>query len=65
MKNKVALSVIAVLSSMSLYSNADVLPQEVTWLSNNSEPVFASEEAKRGGTLRTFIQSFPQTLRSV
>lgn len=65
MKNKVALSVIAVLSSVGFYSNADALPQELTWLSNNAEPLFASVDAKRGGTLRTFIQSFPQTLRSV
>lgn len=41
------------------------LPDDVEWLTNNDEPLFASPEAKFGGTLRTSIASFPQTFRTV
>ncbi|UXI01871.1 extracellular solute-binding protein [Photobacterium sp. TY1-4] len=41
------------------------LPQDLVWISNMEEPLFASEQAKHGGTLHTFMASFPQTLRSV
>lgn len=39
------------------------LPDGLVWLTNDSDPVYASPEAKRGGTLRTYIQGFPLTLR--
>jgi microcin C transport system substrate-binding protein len=39
------------------------LPDGLEWLTNDSDPVFASPDAKRGGTLRTFIEGFPLTLR--
>ncbi|MEF1281346.1 ABC transporter substrate-binding protein, partial [Vibrio fortis] len=51
--------------STSAFSQTTALPQGVEWLSNNNEPLFASQDAIRGGTLRTFMASFPQTLRSV
>nr|WP_261904153.1 extracellular solute-binding protein [Vibrio fortis] len=51
--------------SPSAFSQTATLPQGLEWLSNNNEPLFASEDAIRGGTLRTFMASFPQTLRSV
>lgn len=54
---------IALLISSSAY--ADVLPDNLAWQTNWDDPVFASSEAKRGGTLRSFMLSFPQTLRSV
>lgn len=41
------------------------LPADVEWFTNNNEPLFASTEAKFGGTLRTSITSFPQTFRTV
>ncbi|BFN33802.1 extracellular solute-binding protein [Vibrio harveyi] len=41
------------------------LPSDLQWQSNWQDPVFASDEAKRGGTLRSYMLSFPQTLRSV
>ncbi|USD58194.1 extracellular solute-binding protein [Vibrio sp. SCSIO 43155] len=44
---------------------AGELPSDLQWQSNWQDPVFASDEAKRGGTLRSYMLSFPQTLRSV
>ncbi|WP_423839650.1 extracellular solute-binding protein [Vibrio mytili] len=58
-------SVLAALVSASFNLSAAELPADIEWISNNNEPLFASEEAVRGGTFRTYIQSFPQTLRSV
>lgn len=46
-------------------SCAKALPDNLTWMTNWDDPVFASPNAKRGGTLRSYMLSFPQTLRSV
>ena len=43
----------------------DTLPDDLVWLTNDEDPVYASPQAKRGGTLRTFVRSFPLTLRRV
>lgn len=43
----------------------DELPPDIVWLTNDSDPVFASPEAVPGGTFRTFMLSFPLTLRQV
>lgn len=43
----------------------DTLPDDLVWLTNDEDPVYASPDAKRGGTLRTYIASFPLTLRRV
>ncbi|WP_353499111.1 extracellular solute-binding protein [Vibrio sp. CB1-14] len=55
----------AVLAALSFGSSANELPSGLTWIDNMNEPLFASDEAKFGGTLRTHMSSFPQTLRSV
>lgn len=39
------------------------LPEGLEWLTNDSDPVFASPDAKRGGTMRSYMQGFPLTLR--
>ena len=39
------------------------LPEGLMWVTNEDDPVFASPEAKRGGTFRTYITGFPLTLR--
>lgn len=39
------------------------LPDGLEWLTNQEDPVFASPEAKRGGTLHGFLEGFPLTLR--
>ncbi|GAB1258794.1 extracellular solute-binding protein [Aurantivibrio plasticivorans] len=41
------------------------LPTGLVWETNNEDPVFASPEAKKGGTLRSAMDSFPLTLRWV
>ena len=41
------------------------LPEDLVWETNDHDPTFASPEAKRGGTLRTWMLAFPLTLRTV
>ena len=65
MTKKLPFSVLAILTATSFQLSAAELPADIEWTSNNNEPLFASEEAVHGGTYRTYIQSFPQTLRSV
>ena len=43
----------------------ETLPAGLVWETNEYDPVFASSEARRGGTLRTWMLSFPLTLRRV
>ncbi|WP_439333864.1 extracellular solute-binding protein [Vibrio agarilyticus] len=47
------------------FSWAATLPDNLTWQSNWDDPTIGSAAAVRGGTYRTSIQSFPQTLRTV
>ena len=49
----------------SSYAAGPELPKDIKWLTNDSDPVFASPEAKRGGTLHAAIMSFPMTYRFV
>jgi microcin C transport system substrate-binding protein len=44
---------------------ASELPGEIEWLTNESDPLYASPDAKKGGTFRSSILSFPMTLRLV
>ncbi len=44
---------------------AITLPKDVKWITNNEDPVFASSDAKRGGTFNLPLLSFPLTLRYV
>jgi len=41
------------------------LPADLDWETNDSDPVFADPAAQRGGTLRSWMLSFPLTLRRV
>ena len=41
----------------------ETLPADLVWETNESDPIFASPEARRGGTFRTWMLSFPLTLR--
>ncbi len=45
--------------------DSEPLPEGLVWETNTDDPIFASPEAKRGGTFRTWMQSFPLTLRTV
>jgi microcin C transport system substrate-binding protein len=39
------------------------LPEGLVWETNDTDPLFTSVEAKRGGTFTTYWQGFPLTLR--
>ena len=41
------------------------IPEELKWLTNEKFPEIGSPEAKKGGTLRMQLSSFPQTFRVV
>lgn len=41
------------------------LPADLVWQTNDTDPEFAAPEAIRGGTFRTWMGSFPLTLRRV
>ena len=43
----------------------DVLPTDLVWETNDADPPFASPEAKRGGTFRTYMLAFPMTVRRI
>ena len=45
--------------------NYVVLPDHIKWLTNESDPVFSSEKAQKGGILHSAITSFPMTFRVV
>lgn len=47
------------------YADPPKLPPNLQWQTNDSDPVFADPNAKRGGRFRTFMPSFPPTLRLV
>ncbi|WP_212578034.1 hypothetical protein, partial [Vibrio parahaemolyticus] len=51
------------LSALSFGAMPATLPTDLNWQTNWDEPQYGSPEAKRGGTYRTFMSSFPQTLR--
>ncbi|CAG21270.1 extracellular solute-binding protein [Photobacterium profundum] len=63
---KIKLSILAMVSMLGgMFANAAQLPNDLEWISNADEPIFASENAQFGGTFRTYLQSFPQTFRIV
>lgn len=41
------------------------LPKDIKWLTNDSDPVYASPDSKKGGTMHSAIMSFPMTFRVV
>ena len=43
----------------------EVLPENIQWLTNTTDPVFASPEAEKGGLFRAALSSFPMTFRVV
>lgn len=58
-------TIIAALSALAFAAHGAALPDNLNWETNWNDPLYASEKAQRGGTLRTYISSFPLTLRSV
>jgi microcin C transport system substrate-binding protein len=57
----------AALFSLSALAHAQtpVLTADLAWQTNAEDPIFASPDAVRGGRFRTFIDSFPLSLRLV
>ncbi len=47
------------------YLERGTMPKGINWLTNDSDPVFASPKAKKGGTYYYWMDSFPLTLRTV
>jgi len=45
--------------------NTTVLPDNIHWLTNESDPVFSSPKALKGGIFHSAITSFPMTFRVV
>lgn len=43
----------------------DTLPADLVWETNDEDPTFASPDAKRGGTFRSSMLSFPLTIRRI
>ena len=41
------------------------LPENITWLTNDTDPVFSSPYAEKGGMVRQAIMNFPMTFRVV
>ena len=61
----VAIVVVSVFSLQSSAFGARELPEDITWFTNDSDPVYASPDAKKGGTSRSAVMSFPLTFRVV
>ena len=51
-------------NSLPAYSR-EALPDNIHWQTNDTDPVFASPEARKGGTLHESLISFPLTYRVV
>lgn len=51
--------------SLKLDYSSHKLPTDIKWITNNTDPIFASPKAKKGGTYYSFIRSFPLTFRTV
>ncbi|MFH2091185.1 MAG: extracellular solute-binding protein [Pseudomonadota bacterium] len=43
----------------------EILPQKIEWLTNDTDPVYASDKAQKGGIFHSSISSFPLTFRVV
>lgn len=41
------------------------IPDDIIWLTNDNDPIFASPEAKKGGIINTYMYNFPLTFRLV
>jgi len=46
-------------------SAAEKLPADIKWLTNDTDPLYASAQALKGGTFHQSVLSFPLTLRVV
>lgn len=56
---------LAILGSVDALALPAQLPADLVWLTNDEDPEFASPDAIRGGTFRSWMSSFPLTLRRI
>lgn len=59
-----AVGLMAAAMLLSAQSWSETLPTNLTWISNMDQPVFANQDAPKGGTVSYRIDSFPLTLRT-
>ncbi|MFC1822801.1 extracellular solute-binding protein [Thermodesulfobacteriota bacterium] len=57
--------ILTVAFSHSTVWGRDELPKGINWLTNDSDPVYASPDAKKGGTFYSALLTFPLTFRVV
>jgi len=62
---KIFYIMLIVLLMTSTCITASELPENVRWLTNDIDPLYASPKAVKGGTFRMAIKSFPLTFRVV
>lgn len=62
---RIAFVVVSVFLFQSVGFAESELPKDINWLTNDSDPVYASPDAKKGGTMHLAIMSFPMTFRVV
>ncbi len=65
MQQKTFWSRVVLLWGLTLGCWAATLPADLKWETNDSDPAFASPEARPGGTLHLSMQSFPLTFRTL
>ena len=65
MNKFVFLLLLAVFNTPLVHALPSTLPDGLKWQSNLSDPIFADPRAKPGGRYRTFVTTFPLTLRLV
>lgn len=56
---------VAALIGTTVHAEQRKLPDNLQWLTNDTDPIFADPAATRGGRFRMFMMSFPTTLRMV
>ena len=59
------LAALASLMSLGVQALPEKLPSDLVWQSNLNDPIFADPRAQRGGRYRSFVITFPLTLRLV
>ena len=60
-----ALALLLLFVVPSASADAPKLPDNLEWLTNDTDPTYASPDAKKGGMFNTTIMSFPLTFRVV
>ena len=59
------LAALAGFMSLGVQALPEKLPSDLVWQSNLNDPIFADPRAQRGGRYRSFVITFPLTLRLV